>query len=156
MSDAAGFLAALQAKTNPDLGLTDWFIYNQQDIDNHAKTSGDDGPIHNDPEYCKAHTPFGGTIVQGSLLMSTLTRMAKSLEWPDGEMVFRLSYGYNKVRIIQPIKTDQRFRGRFRLKDAEAKGNHALLITVDITLEGEGDDGPALAAEWLFYVQFAS
>lgn len=156
MSDAAGFLAALKAKTNPDLGLTDWFTYNQRAIDNHAKTSGDDGPIHNDPEYCKAHTPFGGTIVQGSLLMSTLTRMAKSLEWPDGEMVFRLSYGYNKVRIIQPIKTDQRFRGRFRLKDAEAKENHALLITVDITLEGEGDDGPALAAEWLFYVQFAS
>jgi len=156
MSDAAGFLAALKAKTNPDLGFTDWFTYNQQAIDNHAKTSGDDGPIHNDPEYCKAHTPFGGTIVQGSLLMSTLTRMAKSLEWPDGEMVFRLSYGYNKVRIIQPIKTDQRFRGRFRLKDAEAKGNHALLITVDITLEGEGNDGPALAAEWLFYVQFAS
>ena len=156
MSDAAGFLAALKAKTNPDFGFTDWFAYNQQAIDNHAKTSGDDGPIHNDPEYCKAHTPFGGTIVQGSLLMSTLTRMAKSLEWPDGEMVFRLSYGYDKVRIIQPINTDQRFRGRFRLKDAEAKGNHALLITVDITLEGEGDDGPALAAEWLFYVQFAS
>jgi len=156
MSDAAGFLAALKAKTNPDLGFTDWFTYNQQAIDNHAKTSGDDGPIHNDPEYCKAHTPFGGTIVQGSLLMSTLTRMAKSLEWPDGEMVFRLSYGYDKVRIIQPINTDQRFRGRFRLKDAKAKENHALLITVDITLEGEGDGGPALAAEWLFYVQFAS
>ena len=156
MSDAAGFLAALKAKTDPSLGLTDWFSYDQQAIDNHAKTTGDDGPVHNDPDYCKAHTPFGGTIVQGSLLMSTLTRMAKSLEWPDGEMVFRLSYGYNKVRIIQPIKTDQRFRGRFRLKDAEAKGNHALLITVDITLEGEGDDSPAIAAEWLFYVQFAS
>lgn len=156
MSDAAGFLTALRAKTDPSLGLTDWFAYDQQAIDNHAKKTGDDGPVHNDPDYCKAHTPFGGTIVQGSLLMSTLTRMAKSLEWPDGEMVFRLSYGYNKVRIIQPIKTNQRFRGRFRLKDAEAKGNHALLITVDITLEGEGDDGPAMAAEWLFYVQFAS
>ena len=156
MSDAAHFLAELQAKTNPDMGLTDWFCYDQQAIDNHAKTSGDDGPVHNDPEYCKTHTPFGGTIVQGSLLMSTLTRMAKSLQWPPGDMAFRLSYGYNKVRMIQPIKTDQRFRGRFSLKASEPKGDKALLITVDILLEGEGDDGPALAAEWLFYVQFTS
>ena len=156
MSDAVNFLAALNAKTDPDMGVTDWFQYSQQDIDNHAKTSGDDGPVHNDPAYCKANTPFGGTIVQGSLLMSTLTRMAKSLHWPDGEMVFRLSYGYNKVRIIQPVKTDQRFRGRFQFKNAEPKGEDALLINVDITLEGEGDDVPALIAEWLFYVQFAS
>ena len=156
MSDAEQFLAALQAKTDPNLGVTDWFCYDQQALDIHAENSGDDGPVHNDPEYCLAHTPFGGTIVQGSLLMSTLTRMAKSLEWPAGEMAFRLSYGYNKVRIIRPIKTDQRFRGRFSLRNAEPKGDKALLITVDILLEGEGDDGPALAAEWLFYVQFTS
>ena len=156
MNDAATFLEALKAKTDPDIGLTNWYQYNQQDIDSHAKTTGDDGPVHNDPDYCKVNTPFGGTIVQGSLLMSTLTRMAKSLHWPEGEMVFRLSYGYNKVRIIQPVKTNQRFRGRFRFNNGEPKGENALLINVDITLEGEGDDVPALIAEWLFYVQFAS
>lgn len=156
MSDASEFLAALKAKTNPDMGVTKWFAYDQQAVDNHAKISGDDGPVHNDPDYCRAHTPFGGTIVQGSLLMSTLTRMAKSLEWPDGEMLFRLSYGYNKVRIIQPVKTGQRFRGQFTLKDAAPKGDNALLISVDIELVGEGADGPALVAEWLFYIQFAT
>ena len=156
MSDAAQFKAALEAKTEPDMGVTDWFCYDQQAVDIHAKTSGDDGPIHNDPDYCKAHTPFGGTIVQGSLLLSTLTRMAKSLEWPGGEMVFRLSYGYNKVRIIQPIKTGQRFRGRFAYKHTETKGTNALLITVDAMFEGEGDDRPAVVAEWLIYIQFAS
>ena len=51
MSDAAKFLAALEAKTNPDMGLTEWFAYAQQAVDNHGKTSGDDGPVHNDPAY---------------------------------------------------------------------------------------------------------
>lgn len=156
MGDAANFLAALNAKTDADMGLTDWFCYDQQAVDIHAKNSGDDGPVHNDPDYCKAHTPFGGTIVQGSLLMSTLTRMAKSLQWPDGKMLFRLSYGYNKVRIIQPVKTGQRFRSRFALKHVEPKGTQALLITLDAAFEGEGDDGAALIAEWLIYIQFAS
>ena len=116
MGDAANFLAALNAKTDPDMGLTDWFCYDQQAVDIHAKNSGDDGPVHNDPDYCKAHTPFGGTIVQGSLLLSTCTKMAKSLVWPDGDMVFRLNYGFDKVRIIRPVKTGQRFRSRFALK----------------------------------------
>lgn len=156
MSDAVEFLAALKAKTDADMGLTEWFCYDQQAVDNHAKNSGDEGPVHNDPDYCKAHTPFGGTIVQGSLLLSTFTKMAKSLVWPDGEMVFRLSYGFNKVRIVQPVKTGQRFRSQFMLKHAEPKGTNALLITLDATFEGEGADGPALVAEWLIYIQFAS
>lgn len=156
MSDAAFFLAALKAKTETDMGMTDWYCYDQQAVNAHAATSGDNGPVHNDVEYCKAHTPFGGTIVQGSLLTSTFTHMAKSLVWPDGEMVFRLSYGFNKVRIIRPVKTGQRFRARFDLKAAEPKGTNALLITLDTRFESEGDSRAALIAEWLIYIQFAS
>lgn len=156
MSDAAQFIAELRAKTDTAIGATDWFSYDQDAVDLHAKNTGDDGPVHNDPDYCKANTPFGGTIVQGSLLMSSFTRMVKCLVWPDGEMVFRLNYGYNKVRIVKPVKTGQRFRGHFHFKNVEEKGTNAALIAVDAILQGEGDDGPAVVAEWLFYIQFAS
>lgn len=156
MSDAQNFKAALQAKTDPSMGVTDWFCYEQGDVDTHGGNSGDDGPIHNDPEWCKANTPYGGTIVQGSLLLSTFTQMAKSLVWPDGDMHIRLNYGYDKVRIVQPVKTGQRFRARFDFNDVTQKSEKALMIKVDVTLEGESDDGPAIVAEWLFYVEFAS
>lgn len=156
MSDAAKFLEALRAKTGDEMGITEWYCYDQTAVSTHGANSGDDGPIHSDPAYCKAHTQFGGTIVQGSLLLSTFTRMAKSLIWPPGEMVFRLSYGFNKVRIIQPVKTGQRFRARFHLKQAEAKGDAAVLVTLDVSLEAEGTPAVVLAAEWLAYLKFGS
>lgn len=156
MSDAQNFIAALQAKTDPHMGTTDWYCYDQNGVSQHGATSGDDGPVHNDADWCKANTPYGGTIVQGSLLLSTLTQMAKSLVWPEGEMLLRLNYGYDKVRIMQPVKTGQRFRAHFDFSDAVPKGDAAALIKVKATIEGEGDDGPALMAEWLFYVQFSS
>lgn len=156
MSDAQNFMAALKAKTDPSMGVTDWHCYDQDAVNAHGATTGDDGPVHNDPEWCRANTPFGGTIVQGSLLLATFTQMVKSLVWPDGEMVVRLNYGYDKVRIVQPVKTDQRFRARFDFNDVTQKSEKALMIKVDVTLEGEGDEGPAVVAEWLFYVEFAS
>jgi acyl dehydratase len=156
MGDAENFLRDLKAKTGEEMGLTQWYCYDQAAVSSHAATSGDDGPIHNDPDYCKANTPFGGTIVQGSLLLSTFTRMAKSLVWPEGEMVFRLSYGFNKVRIIQPVKTGQMFRARFHLKHSEPKGVKAALVTLDASFEAEGSQGAVLAAEWLVYLQFSS
>ena len=156
MSEAENFLEALKAKTGDEMGLTEWYCYDQTAVSTHGANSGDDGPIHSDPAYCKAHTPFGGTIVQGSLLLSTFTRMAKSLVWPPGDMVFRLSYGFNKVRIIQPVKTGQNFRARFHLKDSEPKGEGAVLVTLQASLEAEGTPGAVLVAEWLAYLKFGS
>jgi acyl dehydratase len=156
MSDAKNFIDALNAKIGDEMGVTDWYCYDQEAVSTHGRNSGDDGPIHSDPDYCEANTPFGGTIVQGSLLLSTFTSMAKSLVWPEGEMVFRLSYGFNKVRIIQPVKTGQKFRAHFHLKQAEPKGESAALMTLDAKLEAEGTPGTVLAAEWLAYIQFKS
>lgn len=156
MNEAQKFIAALHSKEDKDMGFTDWYCYDQTSVSQHGATSGDDGPVHNDAEWCKANTPYGGTIVQGSLLLSTLTHMAKSLVWPEADMRVRLNYGYDKVRIIQPIKTGQRFRGKFTFSDASPKGEQAALIKVGVTLDGEGEEGPALMAEWLFYIQFGS
>jgi acyl dehydratase len=156
VSDTKHFLEALNAKLGEEMGLTDWYCYDQTAVSTHGANSGDDGPIHSDADYCRANTPFGGTIVQGSLLLSTFTSMAKSLVWPPGDMVFRLSYGFNKVRVIQPVKTGQNFRARFQLKQAEAKDDQAALVTLDVSFEAEGTPGTVLAAEWLAYLRFSS
>lgn len=139
-----------------EIGRTDWISYDQTQVDAHGRLTGDDGPIHSDPEWAARETGFGGSIVQGSLLLSTFTRMAKSLEWPDGDLAYRMNYGFNRVRIINPVKTAQPFRGRFQLKDSRAKSELALLVTMDATLETEGSEQPAIAAEWLAYLQFNS
>lgn len=156
MKNATEFLDNIKARAGQEMGVTDWLCFDQDDVNAHGDLTGDQGPIHNDPEWCAANTPFGGTIVQGSLLLSTFTKMAKSLEWPDGDISFRMSYGYNRIRIINPVKTGQRFRGCFALKEAKAKSDTALLLTLDAVIEGEGNETPSVVTEWLAYMQFNS
>jgi acyl dehydratase len=46
-------------------------VYRQQDFDRFATLSGDDNPIHVDPEF-SARTKFGRTVAHGMLLYSTV------------------------------------------------------------------------------------
>ena len=51
--------------------------FNQADIDEYGKLSGDMNPVHFDPEFAR-HTVFGGTIAHGMLsagLISTVLGM---------------------------------------------------------------------------------
>lgn len=156
MKNAADFLDEIKSMAGQEIGVTDWLSFDQDQINAHGSLTGDQGPIHNDPEWCAANTPFGGTIVQGSLILSTFTQMAKSLEWPAGDIAFRMNYGFNRIRIITPVKTGQKFRGRFALKDAVLKSDTSVLATLEAVIEGEGDETPAIVAEWLAFMQFNS
>ena len=156
MKNAKDYLTDILEKCGQEMGVSDWRSFDQNEVWAHGKLTGDDGPIHNDPEWSAAHTPFGGTIVQGSLLLSTLTQMAKKLQWPEGDMLFRMNYGFNRIRIINPVATGQKYRGRFSLQSAAMKGDHALVVTLGTVLEVEGQTDPALVAEWLIYLQFNS
>ncbi len=46
-------------------------VFSQADFDDFARLSGDDNPIHTDPDFC-AGTRFGRTVAHGLLLCSVL------------------------------------------------------------------------------------
>lgn len=46
-------------------------VFSQTDFDDFARLSGDDNPIHTDPDFC-ANTRFGRTVAHGLLLCSVL------------------------------------------------------------------------------------
>lgn len=46
-------------------------VFSQADFDDFARLSGDDNPIHTDPNFC-AGTRFGRTVAHGLLLCSVL------------------------------------------------------------------------------------
>ena len=154
MKNAIEFRDYVLEKQGEEIGLSDWTSYDQEGVTAHGVLTGDYGPIHSDPEWCKKNTAFGGTILQGSLILSSLTKMAKSLKWPDGDIKFRMNYGFDRIRIINPVKTGGDFRGRFKLKDAVQKGDSALLITVEVVIEDKETEKAALLIDWLFYIQF--
>ena len=139
-----------------ELGVSGWVHIDQGKIDAHAELTGDDGWIHTDVERAKRESPFGNTIAQGFLLLSHLTQLAKSLDLPVTNIAYRLNYGFDRIRIIRPVLADSRIRAQFQLKDVRSKGDDAVVATLEAKIETDRSDDPALLAEWLTYIRFAS
>ena len=146
-------LAGLAALVGTDVGVSEWKLIDQDTIDGFAALTGDDGPIHTDPEEAARVAPFGGTILQGFMMLSHLTGFAKSLDLPQDGVAFRLNYGFDRVRIIAPVPVNSRIRGRFTVVGLEDRGDNAALLTLKAQVEFEGSDTPAVVADWLAYLQ---
>ena len=152
--DVATILPELHALQGREVGVSDWKLIDQSDVDQFSALTGDAGPIHNDPQEAARISPFGGTIVQGFLMLSCLTGFAKSLRFPQTGVAFRLNYGFDRVRIITPVPVGHRIRGRFELRELAGRGEDAVLVTFGAIVEIEGrKDKPAIVADWLTYLQ---
>ena len=154
MSDAAAkALELFRADIGKDEGTGEWFQVTQDQIDQFADVTHDHQFIHVDPERAK-DTPFGTTIAHGFLTLSMLTHLSASASSgpPDpakyAGMLTGINYGFNKVRFVSPVKVGSRIRARAVTANAELKGN-AVELTRNITVEIEGEEKPALAAEWI-------
>ena len=57
-----------------ELGVSDWHLVTQEEIDEFARVTGDDQWIHVDVERAK-ESPFGGTIAHGYYTLSLAPRV---------------------------------------------------------------------------------
>lgn len=120
----------------------------QQRIDDFADATEDRQFIHTDPQAA-AQTPFGGTIGHGFLTLSMLSRMAAEGMLVPDSIKMAVNYGLDRVRFIAPVRSGKRIRGRFRLDSLDEKAPGQLLLRHTVTVEIEGEEKPALTAEWL-------
>ena len=128
--------------------MSSWLTIDQQRIDEFADATEDRQFIHTDPEAA-AQTPFGGTIAHGFLSLSMLSRMAAEGMLVPDNVKMAVNYGLDRVRFIKPVRSGKRIRGRFRLDSIEEKAPGQLLLRHTVTVEIEGEEKPALTAEWL-------
>ena len=147
-------LEAYRELKGTELGTSEWIEVTQAKIDAFAECTGDHQFIHVNPEMA-AQTPFGTTIAHGYLTLSLLSRMAYDVMPGVQGTTMGVNYGLNKVRFMAPVKSGKRVRGKFTLADVSERGRGIIQSTVAVTVEIEGEDKPALAAEWvtLAYVQ---
>lgn len=138
----------LQALIGHEVGLSKWFEVAQARIDAFADCTEDHQFIHVDPEAAKA-TPFGGTIAHGFLTLSLASAMSYDAVAPLDGVMMGVNYGFDKLRFLAPVRAGSRIRGRFKLLSAEDKGGGRWLLKHELTVEIEGEDKPALIAEWL-------
>lgn len=160
MSEAAAKAFELfQADVGNDEGTGEWFEVTQDQIDQFADVTFDHQFIHVDPEAAKA-TPFGGTIAHGFLTLSMLTHLSAgtSSTPPDpakfAGFLMGVNYGFNKVRFVNPVKVGSRIRARAVTSNVELKGS-SIDVTRNFTVEIEGEEKPALVAEWVTRTVYA-
>ena len=139
----------LQDYVGKEVGLTDWIEVDQERINQFADATGDHQYIHLDAERA-AQTPFGTTIAHGFLtlsLLSMLSGMGGGLKLEN--TVMGINYGLDKVRFLNPVKSGAKIHARFVLASAEEKKPGNYLLKHNVTVEIDGEDKPALIAEWL-------
>jgi acyl dehydratase len=135
-------------RVGSEVGVSDWLTVDQARIDAFADVTEDRQFIHVDPEAA-ARTPFGGTVAHGFLTLSLLSRMAAdAMLRPDGAKM-GVNYGFERVRFMAPVRSGGRVRGRFRLDRFEEKRPGRWQFVHHVTVEIEGEDKPALVADWI-------
>jgi acyl dehydratase len=60
-----------------------------------------------------------------------------------------LNYGLDRVRFLAPVKAGKRVRGHFTLESVSEKAPGQILLKQQVSVEIEGEEKPALTAEWL-------
>lgn len=139
-------LDQLKALEGQHFGTSAWVEIDQKRIDAFADCTEDWQFIHIDPEKA-AETPFGGTIAHGFLTLSMLSMMAYQLPVLDG-VAMGVNYGFEKVRFVSPVRAGSRIRGVFTLRTVDVQPGYVASV-MDVTVEIEGQDKPALVAEWI-------
>ena len=135
-------------RVGQEVGVSDWILIDQARIDTFADVTEDRQFIHVDPEAA-ARTPFGGTVAHGFLTLSLLSRMAAdAMPIPEGAKM-GVNYGFEKVRFMAPVRSGKRVRGRFRLDRLDEKRPGQWQFTHQVTVEIEGEEKPALVADWI-------
>ena len=129
----------------------EWIEVNQDRIDAFADCTDDHQFIHVDEEAAKK-TPFGGTIAHGFLTLSLLTKMVEGNGIVPENVVMGLNYGFDKVRFLTPVRAGKRVRANVEIADVTSKEDNRFLIKQAISVEIEGEENPALVAEWLTMV----
>ena len=129
--------------------VSDWIDVDQPLIDRFADCTHDWNFIHVDPDKA-GQTEFGGTIAHGFLVLSLLAPLRSGLPRPSFPgMRVGVNYGLEHVRWLQPVRSGTRIRASFSIVAITQTTPGRYREEMDVTIEAEGLERPALVARWL-------
>jgi acyl dehydratase len=148
-------LDAYQKMVGHEVGVSSWHVVDQKRIDVYADVIEDHQFIHVDPERARAETAFGTTIAHGFLTMSLMSIMSYEVMPVISGTTMGVNYGFDKLRFISPVRSGSRVRGRFTLAEVRLRKPKELQSRTNVTVEIEGEEKPALVADWIGLIYFA-
>jgi acyl dehydratase len=141
-------MEALAPLVGQEIAVSDWHTVTQADIDAFARLTHDEQWIHVDPMRAAAESPYGTTIAHGFLTLSLISHLhGSSLRIQEGcERI--INYGLGRVRFPAPVTAGASVRSRSVLQSYAAHPEF-VQVTWLVTVEIEGQEKPALVAEWI-------
>jgi len=112
-------------------------------------------PMHNNPEWA-AQTLWGGTIVQAAHVLALGIGALADADTPlqgesDGNS-YLLNYGYDRVRVIAPLRVGHPFRYRGKIADVRPKSEAEYVLKFEVTVEVKDRDKPFMVYESLAFL----
>ena len=140
---------AYQNMVGQEIGVSSWHLVDQNRINVFADVIEDHQFIHVDPARAKRETAFGTTVAHGFLTMSLMSIMSYEVMPLVEGATMGVNYGFDKLRFISPVRAGSRVRGRFTLLEAKLRKPTELQSRTNVTVEIEGEEKPALVADWI-------
>jgi acyl dehydratase len=125
------------------LGVSDWFLIDQERVNRFADVTLDHQFIHVDPVRAQ-ETPFGGTIAHGFLTLSLLVPLCIGFIPEPVNRTLLVNYGFDKIRFVAPVRVGKRIRATARSRKSGERKPGNLVMKIDVTVEIENEDKPAL------------
>src|SRR4026207_1487907 len=145
---------AYQAMVGQETGVSSWHRIDQNRIKVYADVIEDHQFIHVDPERAKKETAFGNTIAHGFLTMSLMSIMSYEVMPVIEGTSMAVTSGFGRRRSLWPVRAGRRVRGRFTLMEAKLRKPKELQSRTSVTVEIEGEEKPALVADWIGLIYF--
>lgn len=137
------------------LGQSDWMLISQTDIDVFGAATRDLEPLHNDPNWCAENSPYGVPIAYGFQTLSYLTHMMHvatdgMFSGAQDKEDFPLNSGFDRVRLITPVRVGDKIRGLFNVESVEQRKPGELRVVVEFEVQIKNSDRPAAVGQWVY------
>ena len=141
-------------KTLLDLAIGDslaqpeWLTVTQDMINQFADATGDHQWIHLDSARCEKESPFKTTIAHGFLTASLMPKAFEEVIAPSERIASMINYGIDKLRFLEPVKSNDAVKYQFKLVDVSEKPQGKLFkVEASCLLKSSGN--PALVGGFL-------
>lgn len=125
-----------------------WLTVTQEIINQFAEATGDHQWIHLDAERCEKESPFKTTIAHGFLTASLMPKAFAEVISPSENIASMINYGIDKLRFLEPVKSNDAVKYQFKLVDVSDKPQ-GKLFKVEASCLVKSTGNPALVGGFL-------
>ncbi|MCE2935496.1 MAG: MaoC family dehydratase [Cyclobacteriaceae bacterium] len=138
--------------TGKEIGVSDYLIITQEQINEFAHATHDHQWIHTDPQRAAAESQFKSTIAHGYLTLSLVPHFWYEVAEVNNVKML-VNYGIENLRFNQPVLVNQAVRMRVKLRAlTDLRG--IAKAEMDVVLEIFENPKPAFTATIVFLYHF--